>query len=192
MAQRQPEVLIVLRQPGGRRPVDQAANTERGVDRNAHQVFGRVGDLQLQQVVREVANVANVRKEAADRRAQRRRRDLHVAGCNRASDVFVGGVVELEDLAIHRFKRIARFTVGARGATGQGESSGEQHAAGERSQGAGGIRRFCHPHGSVSLGRASVISAFKERFKRFRRLFSVAPGVFPLEPAEIPLRRLTS
>ena len=67
----------MLRQPGGRRDVDQAGDAEHRVHRHAHQILGGVGDAELQQVVRDVAEIAEVR-EVADRGAHGRRRDLLV------------------------------------------------------------------------------------------------------------------
>ena len=53
----------MLRQPGGRRDVDQAGDAEHRVHRHAHQILGGVGDAELQQVVRDVAEIAEVREK---------------------------------------------------------------------------------------------------------------------------------
>jgi hypothetical protein len=69
---------MMFRQPGRRGPVDQAPDTEGRIEREAHEVFAGIGELQLQQVVGEVADIADIRKKVAHRHTNRTRRHFRV------------------------------------------------------------------------------------------------------------------
>ena len=119
VAERQAEIARVLRQLRDGRDVEQAADAEHRVDRDAHDVRHAVRNLQLQQIVRGDVDVADIREEVGHAVAHRLRHGPHVTLRHRLQRVLIDLVVDREHRPVVALERIALGRRRHRRATGE-------------------------------------------------------------------------
>lgn len=111
MPESQSKILMTFGQTSGSGTVNEATNTERRIESKANQILGSVRDLQLQQIIRQIADIADVREHIADCRPDWSGRYFLITCCGRTRDVFVQIIVKRKDSAIHWLKWIFRLAV---------------------------------------------------------------------------------
>ena len=121
------EVLIVLFQAEARRDVEDAADAEGGVERDARDVRCRLVQLELQDIVQGGEQVIDIPEEVGHAGAHRVRQDRFIALSRRFDHRLVDRVVEPVNTAIDGFERIAR--IGGRGAAGKDDDAGKTDTA---------------------------------------------------------------
>ncbi|EET43403.1 hypothetical protein NEISICOT_02882 [Neisseria sicca ATCC 29256] len=92
--------------------VNQAAESEGGVDADADEVFAGAFDIEAQDVAAEADDVAQVVEEVAHAGADGLGRYFAVAACDGGEDVLVGLVVEFEDGAVVAFVGVGGVVLG--------------------------------------------------------------------------------
>jgi hypothetical protein len=121
------EVGFLTRQAGFGRHVEQATDTEGGVDGHAHEGRDTLFDTALQQLVDGRPDIADVAEEVAHAMLDRGRHHGVVGLGGRLQGDLVDRVVEAEHGAVEAFQRIIRIVGGAgaarQGGGGQGEGA---------------------------------------------------------------------
>jgi hypothetical protein len=104
--ERLPEVAALLFEPVRARKVEQPAETEGGVEEKAAQGYVGALELALQQVVGEDHRFVQIVEEMADRVAPPLRKHRSIGLGDRLEQQAVDEEVEVENVAVERFKRI--------------------------------------------------------------------------------------
>ena len=126
-AQRIAKAIVAMRQVSGLGNIEDAADTDGGIDRETAQCAQRAARAQLQHVVGKDDRFGEVADDIAQRRPDRRGDDALVKQRDRAEKMAVDAALRVEEAAVGAFERIAgrgRFVRAQGGSGGRGGISG--------------------------------------------------------------------